>query len=116
HLLGHVGSATDEPRPERIRGWRRDEYGHGAGHRVSHLSGALYLDLEHDRGAGGQAALELRAQRSVAVARVCGVLDEVPGRDVRLELLVGHEVVVDAVTLAGPRLAGRGRDRQLDLG
>ena len=59
-------------------------------------------------------ALELRAQRAVAVAGVLGVLDEVAGRDAVVELLGREEVVVDAVLLARPRRARRRRDRQLE--
>ena len=43
------------------------------------------------------------------------MLDEVALLDVALELLGGEEVVVDAVTLARPGLAGRRRHRQLEL-
>ena len=45
-----------------------------------------------------------------------GVLDEVTGGDPPLELPGVEEVVVDAVALARPRGAGRGRHRQLEAG
>jgi hypothetical protein len=65
----------------------------------------LDLDLEHDGHARRGAPLELRAQRAVAAARVRRVLDELPGAHARVELLVGEEVVVDAVAL--PRARAR---------
>jgi hypothetical protein len=44
------------------------------------------------------------------------VLDEVPGLDALLELVVVQKVVVDAVVLARPRAACRGRHREIELG
>ena len=46
-------------------------------HRRPHLLGALDLDLEHDRVPGREPALDLGAQRPVAVAAVGGELEEV---------------------------------------
>ena len=65
--------------------------------------------------AGLGAALELRAQRPVAPARVAGVLDERALLHQPLELRVVEEVVVDAVLLAGPRLARRRGHDELEL-
>ena len=62
------------------------------------------------------AILELGAQRAVAAPGVVGVLDEVALRHAAVEVLAAEEVVVDAVPLARPRVAGGGRDRQLELG
>ena len=75
-LLGVVGAAPDQARAQRLERRRRDEDLHRLGHRLAHLARALDLDLEHDRDARRHAALELRAQRPVAVAGVVGVLDE----------------------------------------
>jgi hypothetical protein len=61
-------------------------------------------------------ALELLAQRAVAAAGVLGPLDELAGGDALLELLLGEEVVVDALRLPRPRLARGGRDAQGELG
>ena len=87
-----------------------------SGHRLADLPRALDLDLQHDRLAGGGAALELRAQRPVAAAGVLGVLDERALGDEPIEVGVAQEVVVDAVLLARPRRARRRRDAQPELG
>jgi hypothetical protein len=44
------------------------------------------------------------------------VLDEVPAREALFELVKAEEVVIAPVLLARPRLAGRGRDRQVEVG
>jgi hypothetical protein len=66
-LLGVVGAAADEPRAAAPRRRRRDEDLQRLGHRLAHLARALDLDLEHDRVPGAQPALELGAQRAVAL-------------------------------------------------
>jgi hypothetical protein len=65
---------------------------------------------------GALGPLDLRAQRAVAVARVDRVLEEGPLLDAAVELRVGEKPVVASVDLAAARLAGRGRDRQLEAG
>ena len=84
--------------------------------RRPHLLGALDLDLEHDRAACLEAALDLPAQRAVAVAAVGGELEEVLLLDPLLELLRGEEVVVAAVYLSLARRPRRRRDRELEVG
>ena len=102
--VGVVGAAADQARRAAPPRRRRDEDLHRLGHRLAHLARALDLDLQHDRDARrAMRSLELGAQRAVAAAGVLGVLDELAGRDAPLELLVGEEVVVDAVLLARPR-------------
>src|SRR6516165_7009883 len=44
------------------------------------------------------------------------MLDEVPRGDARVELVGREEVIIDAVDLARPRGAGRGRHGQLEAG
>jgi hypothetical protein len=61
-------------------------------------------------------ALELVAQRPVALARVLRPLDELAGGDPPVELLLGQEPVVLALGLARARVARRGRDAQRQLG
>src|SRR5438445_1932719 len=80
-LIGVVGPAADEAGAERFDRGRGDEYRDGLRHRRADLACALKLDLEDDRPPGLDPPLELRAERSVAVAGVHGVLDERPGRD-----------------------------------
>ena len=59
------------------------------------LAGALDLDLEHHRHAACGRALELAAQRAVAVSGVVGVLDEARPRAAAVELIAREEVVVE---------------------
>jgi hypothetical protein len=77
---------------------------------VAHLAGALNVDLEHD---SARRALQLAAQRAVAVAGIDRVLDELPGGHAAIEVLLAEEVVVDPIHLAWARVAGGGRDGQL---
>jgi hypothetical protein len=61
-------------------------------------------------------ALELLAQRAVALARVLGPLDELAGADAAVELVLGEEPVVLALGLAGARVARGRRDAERQLG
>ena len=60
-------------------------------------------------------ALELAAERSVAVPGVVRVLDEVAGREAGVELRVAEKVVGHTILLAGARRARCRRDRQAEL-
>ena len=77
---------------------------------------SLDLDLEDDRAALVEAAVELRVQGPVVVAAVAGELEEVVGVAPLLELLLGEEVVVAAVLLSLARLPRRRRDRERQVG
>jgi hypothetical protein len=68
----------------------------------------LYVDLEHDP---ARRALQLGAQRAVAVSGVDGVLDELAGGDPAVEVVLAEEVIVDPVDLARTRVARGRRDR-----
>ena len=73
-LLGRVGRRGREPAlDERLERGRLDEDLRRFGQRLAHLPRALDVDLEHD---SARRALELAAQRAVAVAGVLGVLHE----------------------------------------
>jgi hypothetical protein len=62
-------------------------------------------------------ALDFLLQRPVAVPRDVGdVLEEVPGLDAALELVVGEKRVLAAVGLARPALARGGRDGHGQIG
>ena len=113
--LRRIGAAGLEAAAQSEGLGRCDEDLDGLRHRRPDLACALHLDLEDDGTARVEAALDLGAQRSVAVAAVGGELEEVLGVDPLIELGAVEEVVVAAVLLA---LAGvpRGcRDRHLEL-
>ena len=116
-----TSSGESVPRPtsrvlQRLLARRRDEHLGRLGHRLADLARALDLDLEQHRRAAGAALLELVAQRSVAAAGVAGVLDEVARVRRVLELVVGEEVVVDAVGLPGARRRVVAETDELELG
>src|SRR6476661_6441710 len=115
-LVGVVGPAADEARPEGVLRRGRDEDPDGLGHRAGDLAGALDLDLQHDRGTRGRALLELGAEGSVAAAGVARVLDEVARVDAAGELVLTEEVVGDAVLLPRSGTARGGRHGELELG
>ena len=71
---------------------------------LADLLRALHVDHQHDVAAGREQPLGLRPARAVEVAEDVGPFQELARRDHRLEAVAGHEMVVDAVLLAGPRL------------
>ena len=85
--LGRVGAPALEAAAQLAGVGRGDEDLDRLRHRGAHLLGPLDLDLEHDRVALVEPALDLGAQRPVAVAAVGGELEEVAGLDPPLELL-----------------------------
>jgi hypothetical protein len=114
--VGVVRPAADQPVAQVLARRRLDEDLDRAGQRVADLPGALELDLEDDGPTARRVALELLAQRPVAVAGVLGPLDELAGGDPPVELLLGEEPVVLALSLARPRVARGRRDAQRQLG
>src|SRR4051794_20307732 len=68
-----------------------DEEQDGLRHRRAHLARTLYLDLEHHRLAVGEMAVELGAKRSVAVAAIGRVLNELPVVSAPAELIAIQE-------------------------
>ena len=66
--------------------------------------------------AARDAAVELGAQRPVAVPGVARVLDELAGPHALLEFVLGEEVVRDALHLPRPGSPRRGRDGELERG
>lgn len=94
---------------------RRDEDRGRLGHVAADGARAGQLDLDQRGSAGGEDAVDLGAERAVAVARVLDVLEEGPLAGAALELLRVEEVVLDAVDLARPLAPGGGRDRDLDV-
>ena len=82
-----------------------------------HAPGALGLELEQRHVPLRADALELRAERAVAVpGDVDDVLEEGARLDPREELVRVEEPVLASVHLAGPAVAGRRGDGHLQLG
>src|SRR5262249_54721724 len=106
-LLGGVGSPRLEPFAEGGGGGWGDEDLHRLRLGVPDRARPLDLDLEDDRAAVGELALDLLAKRPVLVPAVARVLQELAGLDPAIELLRGEEVIVAAVDLALPRRPGR---------
>ena len=98
---------------QRLERRRLDEDPRSFRERFLHLARTLDVDLEHD---SARRALQLAAQRAVAVAGVDGVLDELAGGHAAIEVLLAEEVVVDPVDLPRARVARGGRDGQLEAG
>src|SRR5918993_204986 len=112
-----LGAASDEPADELVPGRRLEEDEQRLRHRLADLPGALEVDLQHRRVAGGQRELDGGARCAVASRLVHHrPLEQVALLDHGVELLVGDEPVVDAVLLTRPRWAGGGRDGDPDLG
>src|SRR6478752_7456237 len=111
-----LGAAADETAYELLPRRRLEEDEQRLGHRLAHLPGALQVDLQHRRLAGRQGEVDGPARGAVAGGLVDhGPLEQVALLDHGVELLVGDEPVVDAVLLAGTRLARGGGDREPHL-
>src|SRR6476646_3883030 len=114
-LLG-LGAAADEPAHQLLPARRLQEDEQRLGHGPADLPGALQVDLEQGRPPGVQGFLDGPARRAVLGAPVHHrPLQELPRRAHPLELGVVDEVVVDALDLTGPRVAGGRRHRQPHL-
>ena len=94
----------------------RDEDRHAAGDEVAHAQRACRLQLEQARLALRGDAVDLRAERAGALMQKGDVLEELAVLDAAVELLVGDEVVVDAVDLTLSTRPRRRRDGQLEVG
>ena len=68
------------------------------------------LDLEDDVVAGGDGLLDRPARRSVAVAEVFGVLEQLTGGRQALEFLRGDETIMLSIDLVAASWAGGDRD------
>src|SRR5690625_1738263 len=115
-LLGCLGAAAQQPGDQGVPVGRREEDEAGPGEGPAHLPRSGEVDLQQHRvplldgpghrGAGG----------AVAVPAVDdGPFQHLAGLDQAGELVLAHEVVVDAVDLTAPGRAGGGRDGQPDL-
>ena len=85
-LLGPLGAAPDQAVDELVPRRRGEEDELGLGHRDPHLPGALEVELEEDRAAGGELALDGLAGGAVAVHPVHdGPLEHLAGGDELVE-------------------------------
>jgi len=117
-VLGERAVRALEVQPAaQVGGVRRsDEDQDRLRHRRAHLSRALNLDLQDHRETLPEPPVDRLPERSVEVAAVGRVLQEVARGHALVELLRGEEVVVAPVLLAGPRRARGRRHRQLEPG
>src|SRR6266567_239500 len=95
---------------------RDDEDQDRVGQELSHLLGALDIDLEDHVAPGVARPLDPVAKGAVQVAVVARVLEECALGDQVLELFARQEGVVLVWLLVGPRLAGGAGDRVLEVG
>lgn len=72
---------------------------------------ALDVDIHDHIGAVVEEIEDFGFERSVEIAMDFGEFEEVTSGDFGLELLVGEEVVIEAVDFAWARGAGGARDR-----
>ena len=114
--LGRFGAPPGEPAHQLLPGGRGQEHQLRVRHGLPDLPGALQVDLQEDRLTGLQPLQHRPPRRAVAVAGEFRPLQQLAVGDQLVHLVVGDEEVVDAVLLTGARLAGRGRDREPDLG
>ena len=114
--LRGLGAATHEPLTQDIERRRLDENENRLGEALLDGQGPLDVDLQDEGLPGGQVALDLAGKRAVTMVVHLRPLDEVAGLDARGELIVGQEIVIDAVHLTGawaPRGSG---NRQAQAG
>src|SRR5258706_233934 len=95
--------------------WRQHEDADRLGAAAPPLPGPLHVDHEHDVRAGGEAPLRVGRARPIVVAEDVGPLQELAGARHLLEALPADEIIVNAVLLAGARLARRVRARQAEI-
>ena len=105
-----------QPALELLEGRSGDENRHRVLRGLLHLARADRLELEDAALPGREDALDLGAKRAVPPGDVDDVLEELPPLDAREEVLLGKEVVVATVDLAGAACPGRGGDRQREVG
>src|SRR5439155_8782306 len=108
-LLGIVDTSRHEPSSLLLARRRTHEDEYGIGMLAAHGERALHVEVEDDVGAHGEALLDRLPGRPVPRPEHREPLQEVVPLQAGVELLVGEEVVVDAVTLTGPRRARRHR-------
>ena len=110
------GIATAKALLEHLHGRRLDEDQMGIGHLVPDLERPLHIDLEDDLLACRHMLLDASPGRTVMVGPVHRPLEQAVGIDELLELLIGFELVVNAVYLACAGIARGGRNRDPRIG
>src|SRR6266550_7067512 len=107
-LVVGLGAAIDEPLAERVQRRRHDEYGQRLGQHRLDLPHSLRLRLDDDDPVAAERVCEGVLADTFEVAVDHRPFEEIPGLDLRAELLRLVEVIVDAVLLAAARLAAGG--------
>ena len=107
-----LGAAPAQATLELLGAGRLDEDEHGVGKGLAHVEASLHVDLEHHGASLPRDALDLLAQRAVAMPVDPRPLEELARRDATVELVLGEEVVGDAVLLARSWLSCSRRNRQ----
>src|SRR3954470_1317119 len=110
--LRRLGPAAGQPAHQRRPGRRGEEDQLRLRRPRAHLARALQLDLQQSRRPGRETLTDRGGGGAVTVACVLGPLEQAVLGDQPVEVLVGDEVVVDPVHLAGT--AGPRGDRHRD--
>jgi hypothetical protein len=114
-LFRAVGAPLGEAPLQLRPAGRGDEDTHRVGPLAGDLDGTLDLDVQNHVLALLHGLVHIALGRSVEVAHILGVLQELLLGDPLAEGVHVHEVIVDAVQLAGPGVAGGGGDREVQV-
>ena len=112
--LGGILPPPDEPGSQRLDRRGEDEDGHRLGERLAHLARTLPVDVEDHVPSPREPVPERAPRGAVAPIEDPGVFEELAGVHHPIELAPVHEVVVDAVRLAGARGPRGMRDAERD--
>ena len=115
HALGRFRSAIPQALLEHLGRGRLDEDEHGLGKALANVKSTLDVDLENQR-AFLQAMLDLGDECAVPMVEDLGPFKKIPSLDAAGELLIGEEVVVDAIDLTGARGPRGSGNRQAQVG
>jgi hypothetical protein len=107
--------ATAETLFEDLHGRRLDEDENGIGKDLANVERALDVNLEDDGLTGAQVTVNLGGERAITVSVDVSPLEELPGLDATVEVIVGEEVVGNPVNLTWTWLSRCGRDRQTQV-
>ena len=106
---------TAETLFEDLHGRRLDEDEDGIGKDLANVECALDVNLKDDGLTGAQVTVNLGGKRAITVPVDVSPLEELPGLDTTVEVIVGEEVVGNPVDLTWTWLSRCGRDRQAQV-